>query len=253
MKRVYALSLLLFCCLAAVAVHSDRVRLGESLMQTHLIRKVDPVYPAETVRIAGTVVLQANISKAGDVESLKLISGHPILAPAAIDAVKQWKYRPYLLNGWPVAVETTITVKFTRSGKTPAKGVVGSVPGGIPPGEPGGISNANNSAAPPGHPLIPVPQRVRVSAAVEAALLLKKVPPQYPPEAKAKHIEGTVLLHAFIDTQGNVAHLELISGHPLLAPAAIEAVKQWKYKPYLLNNEAIEVETQIKVDFTLSL
>ncbi len=251
MKRVLPFLLLLLCCSVAVAVHPERVRAGEAIMQARLIRKVDPVYPADARRIEGNVVLRANISKAGDVESLKLISGHPILAPAAIDAVKQWKYRPYLLNGFPVAVETTITVKFTHSGKTPAKGVVGSVPGGIPPSEHGGISNAKNSGAQAGHPLIPVPQYVRVSAAVAAARLLKKVPPQYPAEAKAKHIEGAVLLRAFIDKQGNVAHLELISGHPVLAPAAIEAVQQWKYEPYLLNKEPVEVETQIEVSFQL--
>jgi protein TonB len=88
MKHVYALSLLLLCCSYAVAVHPGRVRAGEAIMQRLLIRKVDPVYPADAARIEGSVVLLANISKAGDVESLKLISGHPILAPAAIDAVK---------------------------------------------------------------------------------------------------------------------------------------------------------------------
>jgi periplasmic protein TonB len=65
-------------------------------MQTRLIRKVDPVYSVDAAPIEGKVVLPANVSKAGDVESLKSISGHPILAPVAIDAVKQWKYRPYL-------------------------------------------------------------------------------------------------------------------------------------------------------------
>ncbi len=67
-------------------------------------------------RIQGVVVLQAQISKEGNIENLQLISGHPMLAPAAIEAVKQWKYRPYLLNGEPVEVDTQVQVNFTLAG-----------------------------------------------------------------------------------------------------------------------------------------
>ena len=83
-----------------------------------LIRQVKPNYPplARQARIQGTVVLQAVISKDGSIENLHLVSGHPMLAPAAIDAVKQWKYKPYFLNGEPVEVETTINVNFTLAG-----------------------------------------------------------------------------------------------------------------------------------------
>ena len=62
------------------------------------------------------MVLQAQISKTGDIENLQLVSGHPMLAPAAIEAVKQWKYKPYLLNGEPVEVETTVQVNFSLAG-----------------------------------------------------------------------------------------------------------------------------------------
>ena len=71
---------------------------------------------APFIGLLGTVVLQAVISKTGDIEGLHLVSGHPMLAPAAIDAVKQWKYKPYFLNGEPVEVETTINVNFTLAG-----------------------------------------------------------------------------------------------------------------------------------------
>jgi protein TonB len=79
-----------------------------------LVHRVEPTYPqiARTARISGSVVLTAVIAKDGQIENLTLVSGHPMLAPAAIDAVKQWRYRPYLLNGEPVEVETTITVMF---------------------------------------------------------------------------------------------------------------------------------------------
>ena len=97
-----------------------------------------------------------------------------------------------------------------------------------------------------------VPQRVRVSSAVEHALLVKKVQPVYPADAKAQHIQGTVVLKAIIDKEGSVASLEVVSGHPMLVPPAIEAVKQWKYKPYLLNGDSVEVETQVSVNYTLA-
>jgi TonB family protein len=97
-----------------------------------------------------------------------------------------------------------------------------------------------------------VPQRVRVSSGVASGLIIKKVAPSYPPDARLARIQGQVVLKAVIDKDGNVESLELVSGHPLLAPAAIEAVKQWKYKPYLLNGTPVKVETQILVNFMLS-
>ena len=83
-------------------------------------------------------------------------------------------------------------------------------------------------------------------------LLIRKVPPTYPPLARQARIQGVVILQAQISKEGNIENLQLISGHPMLAPAAIEAVKQWKYKPYLLNGEPVEVETQVQVNFTLA-
>jgi periplasmic protein TonB len=80
-----------------------------------LIRKVTPEYPsiARTIRLGGTVVLQATISKSGSIENLRVMSGPALLQQAAVDAVRQWRYRPYLLNGEPVEVETTVNVEFT--------------------------------------------------------------------------------------------------------------------------------------------
>ena len=80
----------------------------------------------------------------------------------------------------------------------------------------------------------------------------RRVQPNYPPLARQARIQGAVVLQAMISKDGNIENLQLISGHPMLAPAAIEAVKQWKYKPYLLNGEPVEVETQVQVNFTLA-
>ncbi|MGD0989636.1 MAG: energy transducer TonB [Candidatus Sulfotelmatobacter sp.] len=135
-----------------------------------------------------------------------------------------------------------------------AGGVVGGVPGGIPGGQLGGViggivNSANTAFVPKFQPL--VPQRIRISQGVTAGLLLHKVQPPYPTLAKAARIEGSVILKAIIDREGNIQDLQLVSGHPMLVPAAIEAVRQWRYKPYLLNGQPVEVETTITVIFSL--
>lgn len=88
------------------------------IMEGSLIYKVQPSYPAlaKATRVQGQVVLRAVISRTGTIESLQVVSGHPLLVRAAIDAVRQWRYRPYVLNGDPVEVETEVTVNFVLSG-----------------------------------------------------------------------------------------------------------------------------------------
>ena len=88
------------------------------VMQGFLVKRVQPAYPhlAQAARIGGMVVLSATISRDGTIENLHVISGHPMLVGAAVEAVRQWRYRPYLLNGQPVEVETQIMVNFTITG-----------------------------------------------------------------------------------------------------------------------------------------
>ena len=95
-------------------------------------------------------------------------------------------------------------------------------------------------------------RRVRISQGVSTGLLVSKVPPIYPPAARDARIQGSVVMKAVISQTGDVISLELVSGHPMLAPAALEAVRQWKYRPYLLNGNAVEAETQVTMNFTLS-
>jgi protein TonB len=144
-----------------------------------------------------------------------------------------------------------------------AAGVVGGVPGGVPGGSAGGILGGIvggiPSAAPPPPPPPKKepekpknPERIRVGGNVQAANLIRKVTPVYPPLAKQARVQGTVRFSAIIGKDGAIQNLQLVSGHPLLVPAATEAVKQWVYKPTLLNGEPVEVITQIDVNFTLS-
>jgi len=131
-----------------------------------------------------------------------------------------------------------------------ATGVVGDRPGGVSNGTWNGVMDVIGSGA----PVVPrtTPAKVRVSSGVAQGLLLRQVKPQYPPLAAQARIEGTVVLQATIGKDGTVQELRLVSGHPMLTAAAIDAVKQWLYKPFYLNGEAVVVETQVNVIFTLA-
>ena len=137
-------------------------------------------------------------------------------------------------------------------------GVAGGVGGGAMGGVLGGILGAVPNAAPPPPPP-PVkkeepkgPQRIPVGGNVQQAKLVRQPRPVYPPLAKQARIQGVVKLNAIISRDGTIQNLTVLSGHPLLVPAAMEAVKQWVYAPTLLNGEPVEVVTQIDVNFTLS-
>ena len=137
-------------------------------------------------------------------------------------------------------------------------GVVGGVPGGIPGGQLGGViggivsSTSSLAAVPKLAPKVVTPmQRVRISQGVTKGLLTYRIEPSYPTLAREARIHGEVVLTALIDKDGNIENLQVVSGHPMLAPAAINAVRQWRYKPYLLNGQPVEVETTITVNFEL--
>jgi protein TonB len=131
-------------------------------------------------------------------------------------------------------------------------GVVGGVPGGVPGGQMGGVIGGIISSTPVAVPKVATPQKIRVSSGVAAGNLINRVEPLYPPIAKSARIQGTVVLQAVISKNGNIEGLRAVSGHPMLVPAAIDAVSRWRYKPYLLNGEPVEVETTITVNFRLA-
>lgn len=93
------------------------------------------------------------------------------------------------------------------------------------------------------------PRKLRVSSGVAEGLKTHTVNPKYPREAREQGIQGDVILQATIDTKGNITNLKVAQGDPILAAASIEAVKQWRYRPYVLNGEPVEVETTIKIQF----
>ncbi len=136
-------------------------------------------------------------------------------------------------------------------------GVPGGVPGGIPGGQVGGViggilSSKSTASAIPKLAVPPPPKRIRISQGVTEGRLILRIKPPYPPLARAARVQGRVVLSAIISKTGEIENLALISGHPMLVPAAIKAVQEWRYRPFLLNGEPVEVETTINVDFELS-
>jgi protein TonB len=115
-----------------------------------------------------------------------------------------------------------------------------------PPPPPPAATPVIATPAPP-----PPPQRIQVNAEIQEAMLVNMVRPDYPPAAKASRIQGAVHLRAIIDRQGNITELQVIEGHPLLAAAARAAVEKWRYRPTILNGSAVEVATEILVNFRL--
>ncbi len=129
-----------------------------------------------------------------------------------------------------------------------AVGVAGTVPGGTPGGPPSSVINVvkDLSAAQPRAGT----QKVSVSSGVAQGLLVHRVAPQYPPQAKSARLQGTVVLQAVIGKDGSVHSVRALKGNPVLAQAAMDAVKQWRYRPYALNGEPVEADTEISVTFS---
>jgi len=183
--------------------------------------------------------------------------GQPLDAPTAI------RISPGPHGTTPL---TTAPITFTAPSRIPtgipaegedAPPYIGG-PGAAVPGTRGGDpSGVRNLFVGDSRPILPAMRPastvapLRISHMSEGNLI-RKVQPTYPGLARSARIQGAVLLQAIISKDGSIENLRLLSGHPMLAPAAIEAVKQWRYRPYILNNEPVEVETQITVNFSLA-
>ena len=133
-------------------------------------------------------------------------------------------------------------------------GVVGGVPGGVPGGQAGGVIGGILSSTPKAYiPPAPMPKApVRVGGRVMAPRAIASPDPVYPSLAKQARIFGDVVIDAVIDVNGNVVEMQVVSGHPLLVPAAVEALRKWKYQPTILNDEPVPVQLMVTMKFRLS-
>jgi TonB family protein len=190
------------------------------------VKVMQAVYPREAAKkkITGQVVVKVSVSETGDVEGTEVISGDPILAKAAVDAVTRWKFKPFIHDGKPVKASTKIPFDFGSDGKDES-----------------GLESA-----------VGRPKLLQVPEKVSQGMLLRRVQPVYPAMAMHAHIQGTVVLKVIIENDGHVSQVTPVSGPPALVSAGVDAVKQWVYRPYTLSGEPVRVQTQVLVNFTLS-
>jgi TonB family protein len=195
------------------------VKVKDAIEPPKIIKKVDPVYPeaARKLGVEGVVILQARTDIYGRVKDVMVLRSVPALNQAAIDAVKQWVYEPLVIEGKPREAVFTTTVQFSldghkkKSGEEAAAGATGQV-------EP---------------------------------KVLKKVDPVYPEAARKAGIEGIVLLEATTDAKGDVVKVKVLKSVPELDQAAIDALRQWKYEPYVIDGKPMGIVFTVTIRFML--
>jgi protein TonB len=162
--------------------------------------------------------------------------------------VKQAPQKTFAVNHMeaPTVIPKQIEVAKDEAPPSVAPSDTAGVAGGT-----GDVLGGIGTGAAPPPPPIAAPARIKVGGDVQAASLVKQVTPAYPNIAKTAHVSGTVTLHAIISKDGSIEKLEYVSGPALLMTSAITAVREWKYKPTMLNGQPVEVDTTVQVVFSL--
>ena len=207
------------------AASGQAVKVSGGVIAGQIESKVAPIYPpdAKSACIQGAVILHALIAKTGDIDKLQVISGPPELQASAIKAVSQWKYKPYLLNGEPTEVDTTITINYNLSNSTQC-----------PSAQNGGGD----------------PEPRKIGGSVSAPVVLSAVAPQYSAEAKAANVSGTVVVSLVVDEQGTPNHVRIVRGIGYgLDEKAMQAVERYHFKPAMENGTPVAVALNIEVQF----
>jgi TonB family protein len=188
------------------------------------IKEVRPVYPevARKARVEGIVILEAKADEEGNVADTRILRSIPLLDQAAIEAVKQWKYEPMIVDGKARKVVFTVTVRFVLDEGAKGTAMDKFAQGAI---------RAENDIKPP--------------------KLIKEVAPVYPEIARVAMIEGVVILGVKTDEKGQVKDVLILRSIPLLDQAAIDAVRQWVYEPMIVDGKAVTVVFTATVRFTL--
>ncbi len=181
-----------------------------------LIKKVEPVYPEELIKAgkSGRVIVEASTDEEGNVVKVNPIEGPKEFYEAAISALKQWKYEPFIIDGKKKSVKFNVVFSFKFDGEKKNKDAL-------------------------------------VISASKAPRLIIKVEPVYPEAAVKQKIQGTVVIEATIDVEGNVINTTIIDGHPMLNQAAVDAIKQWKYEPFIDEGVKKSVKFTVVVRFKL--
>ncbi|MEK7832630.1 MAG: TonB family protein, partial [Acidobacteriota bacterium] len=176
------------------------------------VSKVQPAYPtiAKAARASGPVQVQVVIDENGNVTDAKAIGGNPLLRASAVEAAKQWKFKPTELSGVPVKTQGVLNFNFALDGKTT--------------GETGSIKS--------------LPEIIRLTVTSEALMsaAISKVMPKYPPACRCS---GVAQVHIAINEEGKVVDAVVVSGHPLVRASAMEAARQWLFKPWFIDGPNI--------------
>jgi TonB family protein len=202
----------------------DAVRAVGDIQPPKLVKQVNPVYPEEARKagVEGVVVLEAKTDEQGNVVDVRILRSVAPLDQAALAAVKQWKYEPLIIDGKARKVLFTVSVRFTLKdgGKAPMleKFAAGAV---------------------------------RAEKEVQPPKLIKEIAPIYPEAARVAGVQGVVILGVKTGEQGRVADTIVLRSIPLLDQAAIDAVRQWVYEPFLKDGKAVPVVFTVTVRFVL--
>jgi TonB family protein len=246
------------------------IRITSEIQQPKMIKRVEAVYPqiARQARIEGTVIVEATTDIYGRVRTVKVLRSVPLLDQAAIDAVRQWVYEPFLVNGKPREVSFTVTVVFALDkDKDEAKvgGITGGVAGGVEGGVEGGVVGGVKGGVVGGvlggvvggviskeeeAQLMKLPP-VKAGGNIKEPQKLKSVDPVYPEVAKNARIQGEVILEAVTDIYGRVMDIKVLRSIPALDQAAIDAVRQWIYQPLIVDGKPRRAIFPVTVNFML--
>lgn len=184
------------------------------------IKISNAIYPSQAreQKTQGRVIAVMLVSETGDVENVDVFKADAILSQAAKDTIREWKFKPVAKDGTAVPVIAKVTFNF----------VLGN--------------EEQQSIVPQVDPATDFPQHVRVSETVMRGLVLSKVSPEYPPAAKANHVQGVVILAITIRKDGT-SDVQILSGPAELTAAAVDAARQWQYRPYQFMGRPVEVQT----------
>jgi bla regulator protein blaR1 len=201
----------------------QNIGISDSGPSKRVIKMTKPVYPpdAKAGGIQGLVRLDVVVGKDGTVKEIRNAAGRPELIPAAADAVKNWIYEPVLKDGQAVEFIVTVDVNFSlQKEATPARAA---------------------SRAP-----------IEIRGSVQEGKLVNKVRPVYPPDAKAAGLQGSVKLVVVVAENGMLGEIRSVTGPLPLIQSAVDAVRQWTWKPTTLDGAPVPVMTEIMVNFRLA-
>jgi TonB family protein len=222
-----------------------------NVIAPHLTKRVNPQYPTTArmnfadgnATVEGDVVMDVVIAADGSVRNIKVTHGLPQLINLATHAVSQWQYEPERIDGVGIACKTTIKVSFKLNNDPAAAAAANAANNFAPPVPPSGVVGVKPALPPP-------PEGVmRISARTMENMLEKRIEPVYPADAVALDARGMVFLLVTVGKTGQVNDVQVLSGPDRFHDAAVNAVKQWHYHPYLMEGEAVDVQTTITLNF----